>query len=175
MLPSVIPYSTVFTLLQNHEEISSRLQKQAIRVVPGLLVQTVFLITKRDRTCPILGLHALSMHLRLLQRLAGGGESKGQAVLHTSMLLSLIQSLGFIRNQKNSCLTPSQHIQFYGSRLTNHTFLFLRRLSGFRLYLAKFQIGHSVHFYPFLSLLGMMVSVMNVVSLGLLLIRPFQC
>jgi hypothetical protein len=41
-------------------------------------------------------------------------ESREQVELHTAMLVSHIQSLGFIVNNKKSCLTPAQCIQFLG-------------------------------------------------------------
>lgn len=83
-------------------------------------------------------------------------------MLHISMLLSCIQSLGFIRNQKNSSLTPSQHIPFLGlePRLTRVSFQSTRRASGSQLCLATFRL---VRFHQCQFLLGMMASVMEVV------------
>jgi hypothetical protein len=72
--------------------------------------------------------------------------------------------------------TTSQRFPFLGlelDSLMHHKFL--RRVSGFRLCLAKFCLGHTVRFCQCLRLLGMMmVSVMEVVPVGLLLMHAFQ-
>lgn len=39
-------------------------------------------------------------------------ELREQVLFHRSMLVSHVQSLGFIMNQEKSCLTSSQHIPF---------------------------------------------------------------
>lgn len=83
----------------------------------------------------------------------GAAVSMGQEVLHTTMLLSRIQSLGFKINQKNSCLTQSQRISFLGLELGSlvyYNFLSPRRVSGFWLCLPKFWLGHTVHIHNFL-------------------------
>lgn len=84
-----------------------------------------FLVPKRDGTLHLIpDLRALNKHLRLQTKNAQEplaitanwlvvGEFRGKAV-HTSMLLSRIQSPGFIRNQKYSCRIPSQRILFLG-------------------------------------------------------------
>lgn len=71
--------------------------------------------------------------------------------LDTSMLLPRIQTLGFIRNPKKSCQTPSKCIPFLGleqDSLMYCTFLSPWKVSRFQLCLAKFRLVYSVYQLP---------------------------
>ncbi|KAL3976218.1 tctex1 domain-containing protein 2 [Sarotherodon galilaeus] len=103
--------------------------------------------------------------------------SREQAETQLSLVLSHIQTLGFSVNFQKSSLIPSQQISFVGLEicsLSSRARLSEHRVAAFHRCLAQFQLGRRLRFQTILSLLGMMASMIAVVPLGPLKMRPFQ-
>ncbi|XP_027901587.1 uncharacterized protein LOC114162038 [Xiphophorus couchianus] len=104
-------------------------------------------------------------------------SSREQAAEQLPQVLSHIQALGFSVNFQKSSLNPSQQFSFLGleicslsarARLSEH------RVTAFHRCLAQFQLGCKLRFQTVLRLMGIMASMIAVVPLGLLKMRPIQ-
>lgn len=103
--------------------------------------------------------------------------SAQQAAVHTHLFRSHLQSLGFLINLQKSVLIPAQTVHFLGLTLDSTSFrakLTPLRVVSFHNCLSTFRLGERVRFRTCLRLLGLMSSMIAVVSLGQLLMRDLQ-
>ncbi|XP_038158400.1 uncharacterized protein LOC119794765 [Cyprinodon tularosa] len=99
-------------------------------------------------------------------------QSPAELMTHAEMLTSHLAALGFSINREKSILTPVQTITFIGLSLNSNEFrahLSVEREEAFRACLALCERLRLCH-----RLLGLMASVLAVIQLGLLHMRPFQ-
>ena len=103
-------------------------------------------------------------------------QSPQEAQAQTSLLVSHLMSLGFTINVKKSVLVPTRNITFIGLCLDSVTFKarLPQRVEALQACLALFHRGTMLKFKMCLRLLGLMASVLVVILLGRLHMRPVQ-
>ena len=106
----------------------------------------------------------------------GLAKSRQEALSHTHMTITHLQSLGFTLNYEKSVLIPSQQITFIGIAMDSTTMmakLSQDRIDSFMECLSLFQVGHQVKYRTCMRAAGCMASAIHLIRLGRLHMRPF--
>ena len=104
-------------------------------------------------------------------------QSEQMAVRHRGVVLSHIEKLGLRLNAKKSVLLPAQRTTFLGV-IWDSTMMQARlspaQISAILTAVKRIKLGQSLTVKQFQKLLGLMAAASNVITFGLLYMRPLQ-